>query len=83
MVEEFQNANGVACGQREPLVPRHDLLRSRQCGAHHEGCKIQSLVCGGGEKALLFPRCAQFDPIIADSRTDWDNLPRRYHKTIA
>lgn len=66
MLEEFQNSNGVAFGQRNSLIARHDLLCGRQSGAHDETCEIQLLVCGGGrEKTLLFARCAQLDSVVA------------------
>ena len=67
MFKEFQNSNGVACRQRDPLVAGHDLLGGRQ-GAHDESGEIQFFVgSGGSEKALLFARRAQFDPVVAHS----------------
>lgn len=75
MLKELENSNGVTCGQRDPLVACHDLLCGRQCSAHDESCEIQSLVCGGGsEKAFLFARRSQFDPIITHSGTYWHIL---------
>lgn len=68
MLKEFQNSNGVACGQRDPLVACHDFLGGRQRRARDESCEIQSFVgSGGSEKTLLFARRAQFDPVVTDS----------------
>ena len=55
MLKEFQNSSGVAFGQCDPLVARHDLLCGRQRRAHDEGCEVQLFVgSGGSEKTLLF-----------------------------
>lgn len=68
MLKEFQNSNGIASGQRDPLVARHNLLRGRQYSAHDKSCEIQSFVGScGSEKTLLFVRRAQFDPVVAYS----------------
>ena len=68
MLKEFQNSSGVAFGQCDSLVARHDLLCGRQGRAHHETCEIQLFVgSGGGEKTLLFARRAQFNPVAAHS----------------
>jgi hypothetical protein len=55
MLKEFQNSNGVAFGQSNPFVARHDLLCGGNGSAHDERRQIQPFVgSGGGEKTLLF-----------------------------